>query len=59
MLFRSQPVVTPHATVVRVEPGATGTPAPDAAAVRPCIADGLAAIPGSVEAILSGAHRLH
>ncbi len=54
-----QPVVTPHATVVRVEPGATGTPAPDAAAVRPCIADGLAAIPGSVEAILSGAHRLH
>lgn len=52
-------VTTPHATIVRVEPDAAGSAAPDETLVRPLIEAGLAAIPDSLDGILTGAYRLH
>lgn len=49
----------PWAAVVRVEPGANGSPAPDVETVAPLVDKGLAALPGSVEDILAGSYRMH
>ncbi|MGK5548652.1 methionine adenosyltransferase [Streptomyces sp. URMC 127] len=49
----------PWATVVRVEPGADGSPAPGVDAVAPLVDTALATLPDTVDDILAGAYRMH